>query len=160
MESYIKFWTFFQYPPHYKFREPTVECLGLYFPLGTCNCYLDISQWKHLNCGCVTFCNITTIVISVGSVTQTLAYFTTKFSDGYTRYLEIVYQLLSSYITEPDNQCKYVILRCVRITPVVLKSNTYFYSLSEASVIQHAKLMYRVIICDMSCSITFFHYIW
>jgi hypothetical protein len=42
---------------------------------------------------------------------------TAKFVDGYTEYLEIVYQLLSSFVTAPDWQCKYnVILRGVRVT--------------------------------------------
>ena len=42
---------------------------------------------------------------------------TAKFADEYTGYLEIVYQLLSSYVTEPDKLCKHnVILRRVRVT--------------------------------------------
>ena len=42
---------------------------------------------------------------------------TTKFADGYTGYLEIVYHLLSSYVTEPDRLRNYnVILRRVRVT--------------------------------------------
>jgi len=50
-------------------------------------------------------------------VTQTVVNGTAKFVDGYTGYLEIVYQLLSSYVTAPDRQCKYnVILRGVRVT--------------------------------------------
>jgi hypothetical protein len=31
--------------------------------------------------------------------------FAAKFADAYTRYLEIVYQLLRSYVTKPDRQC-------------------------------------------------------
>ena len=42
---------------------------------------------------------------------------TAEFADGYTGYLEIVYQLLSSYVTAPDMLRKYnVILRRVRVT--------------------------------------------
>jgi len=42
---------------------------------------------------------------------------TAKFVDWYTRYLDIVYQLLSSYVTAPERQCEYnVILRGVRVT--------------------------------------------
>ena len=52
MGSCIKFCTFFQYPPHHKFPEPTDECLGLHVPLCTCNWYPDISNWRHLNNRC------------------------------------------------------------------------------------------------------------
>jgi len=49
-------------------------------------------------------------------VTQTLVNITDKFANGYTGYLEIVYQLLSSYCSVPDRQFYYnVILRRVPV---------------------------------------------
>jgi hypothetical protein len=45
-----------------------------------------------------------------------------KFADGYTGYLEIAYQLLSSYVTAPDRQCMCnLILRRVRVTVSVFE---------------------------------------
>jgi len=42
---------------------------------------------------------------------------TAKFADGYTGYLEIVYQVLSWYATDTERQCKYnVILRHFPVT--------------------------------------------
>jgi len=47
---------------------------------------------------------------------------TAKFSDGYTGYLETVYQLLSPYVTAPDMQRKYnIILGHVHITVSVFE---------------------------------------
>ena len=43
-------------------------------------------------------------------VIQTQVYVNTKFADGYTRYLQTVYQLLLSYFTEQDRQGKYNVI--------------------------------------------------
>ena len=44
-------------------------------------------------------------------------YVTVKSANGNTRYFEIVYQLLSSYISNPERQCMYkVILRRVLVS--------------------------------------------
>ena len=67
MWRYVKFCTFFKNPLNCKIPALTAEWQCLYGPLSTCNCYLDTSQWKHFNCGCLAVCNVTTITISIGS---------------------------------------------------------------------------------------------
>jgi hypothetical protein len=83
--------------------------------------------------------------------------FTAKFADRCTAYLEIVYQLLSSYLTAPDRQSKCnVLFRPVRVRVFVMQYILHIvYCVSEALVIQLAKRTYRVIICGVYCYIIY-----
>ena len=86
----VKFCTFFKNLLHCEIPALTVEWQCLYGPLSTCNCYLDISHWKHFNCGCLT-CNIKTTKHSHCYVTKTLLYITALFCGWVCRTFKVFY---------------------------------------------------------------------
>jgi len=99
MWRYVQFCTFFKNPLHCQIAALTVEWQCLYGPLSTCNCYVDISHWKHFNCGCLTFCNIKTTKHSHRYVTKTLLYITAVCCGWVCRVFRIIYILTNCWVS-------------------------------------------------------------